>query len=267
MTLEDELNVWLPKWPTCYINGKRINPAQADMVIRRIDAFFQSRGMYEGNLKEWNARVREICRIPKEADFQDEQGANGFSAWWNACNVWAEKWGVLQLSDDNYLSTRRISTSYVGGAHGWLDYDGEIYWCQTIGKYPSAKEIYEELTVLAGAFQFLDLGVTLYSEESGNPSPHDAVISYQVREGEVTVVDPKTRNVHEQYGFAHPVKVRESEQQMIMNLFDRRCEIGCSEERLYQWAHLIYGAEDNARLNESNNSMCEVPVLREASSN
>lgn len=237
------MGLGLPKWPACFITGRRVTEHQASDIIRKTDAFFLNLGFYGGNLTEWNEQVRKICRIPCKEGFENENGEVNYNDYYDAARAWGRNWGILRLQD-NYINNAWISSAYIGGAHGWVDFKGNIYYNKNIGKYPEVEEVFQELKVIAEAFPYLDLGVTLYDKEYCDVQAGDEVVSFQVLRGEVVLIDPKVTNVHQAYGLSRPVHNSSTTMQEALNLYDRRCEIGVSCEQLKLWTQQAFGDKD-----------------------
>jgi hypothetical protein len=61
--------------------------------------------------------------------------------------------GGLEL---NWLGNHQIGSSYIGGAHGWVDWDGKVgCGSYNLGKYPSMDEVTEDLTLIAARWPSL----------------------------------------------------------------------------------------------------------------
>ena len=117
-----------------------------------------------------------------------------YQAYWEREEEWREAWGIVP---SGYITNAWISCSFIGGPHGWCHPDGTIEYTNNVGKWPSVDEIYNEWYTVAQAFPFLELEVTLMSEEEGcGGSP---VVSYLARDGRVEVVDPDIRDIYREF--------------------------------------------------------------------
>ena len=188
-TREELLNLSLPKWPQCIITGTKIPEEQALEIIRRTDYFFTSTN---GNDKR---KVNVITNILKIPDYRKLKDNSEYRAYHTASKQWKENWGLIELG---YLYNDWILCDCIQGCQGWCNPDGTIDYHYNIGKWPECKEVLEELECIAKEWSFLELECTLmdgeYCDEDTSP-----VISFLVRGGEVEVVDPKDRNVHEEF--------------------------------------------------------------------
>jgi hypothetical protein len=128
-----------------------------------------------------------------------EIGAKEFDKWgepdFQVQNALKQEFGVLDLE---YLCNRRIVSSWIGGPHGWCNWNGMIF-CNNynIGKWPSAIEVLNEWKVIAKAFPYLSLRCQLFNaecseeREPGDDRPIEAVVEYTVKNGKVRCGTPK----------------------------------------------------------------------------
>jgi len=90
-----------------------------------------------------------------------------------------------------FLLNQRIVSAYIGGPHGWCDWDGTV-GCDSynIGKWPSIEEVYNEWKLIAATFPYLELNCRLFSGETceENIVP---VVEFTVNDGKVVVTEPK----------------------------------------------------------------------------
>lgn len=198
--LEEALNTGLPKWPQCIIYGEQVSREVAFEVIRRTDAFFTLG--YDGNDREFIRAARRAVRMPLEKDYYDPYDVDkdhlhdGYENHRNAMIAWRKKWGCVPLE---YLHNSWISSSWIGGPNGWMHKDGEISYMNNIGKWPEAKEVWEELCMIAGEFPTLRFFCTLCNAEEDEESDGDfvakSILSFKVWDGEVTAIEPIPRNI------------------------------------------------------------------------
>ena len=79
-----------------------------------------------------------------------------------------EKYGLLADSSGfsrlEFFSNWKIFSDSKWGAHGWVDWDGQVF-CNSwdIGKYPTEDLIQEEWELISSCFPFLDLTFLVYS--------------------------------------------------------------------------------------------------------
>lgn len=151
MTKEEAFKKELTKYPLCVITGEKVKQEQAFEIIRRTDNFFQS-SLSDG---EKNEKYARICKMPIYEEFQSD------NLYYKASDEFEEKWGVIPLE---YLYSFWIDQWWYSQRHGWCHPDGTISYCLPIGKYPTVKEIYDELSSIAEAFEFLNMTCTLVND-------------------------------------------------------------------------------------------------------
>ncbi len=94
-----------------------------------------------------------------------------------------------------YLTNSRIATSYVGGSHGWMDWNGTIE-CGSfnIGKWPSTSDVLLDLKKIALVWPSLSMRCQLLNHESGYPNDPDLfsgpVIEFVMKDGDVQAYRP-----------------------------------------------------------------------------
>lgn len=182
----------LPKWPQMVVTGKRLREDFALEVIRRTDSWFVSG--YGCNDHEGDRRLAQRFRMPHYHDYA-EQRPEGFDwrACWDRCDRWKKAWGAIETQ---YVHNAWIGSSFIHGPHGWCHPDGEIYNIDNVGKWPSVEEIRDDWQLLATAFPFLDLTVTLMSgeecEDDVTPIVAICVLDGQVRLMEPTIGDHRS---------------------------------------------------------------------------
>ena len=173
----------LPKWPCLIVTGKKVTEEQAAEIIIRTNRWHG----YTGNDDQWNKIISEATGIKLDkyecADFDSVES-------------FKEEYNVLDLG---YLHTYCISTSYVGGPHGWCNWFGNIFSnSHNIGKWPNAEEILEEWSIIADAFPYLDLRSQLYSGEQCEENTYP-VVEYVVKDGKAIIQDPTFDNIRPVY--------------------------------------------------------------------
>lgn len=163
----------LTKWPRLLVIGNPITREQANEILIRTDDWWIST-----NDREWKRSVESLL-----AEF----GRPSDESKWNEQEAWNESIGVLDLS---YLHNQRIASSWIGGSHGWCDWDGTIQSRNyNIGKWPSAEEVTLDWEKIASAFPYLDLRAQLVPDEGEALKP---AIEWHVSSGKVEVVDEPT---------------------------------------------------------------------------
>jgi hypothetical protein len=162
-------SVNLPKWPALIVMGEAITEDQALEIIFRTS----STHLYT-NDRDFRHQIRSFFGIEKDSWDYHEKTSAAFHT----------------IDGLEYLENHQLISSWVGGKHGWCNWDGEIFAnTYNIGKYPSAREVYNEWIILAEAFSFLNLRCQLMGGEVGdeNTSPQ---IEYIVKKGTVKAMAP-----------------------------------------------------------------------------
>ena len=231
----------LPKWPQHYVTGQTLQPELAKEIIRRTDSFFA--GGHGGNNHDYDRWVRKMLGmpcdwldLPKDPDPKTEPDA--FRAFYQKRRVeedaFRRRWHTISTQ---YVHNSWVSCAFVGGPYGWCHPDGEIGFIDNVGKWPSVRDVFSDWTVLAEAFPFLNIGVTLfYGEECEEDKAK--VVSFRVLNGLVEVVDPKEVDVHA----GHPKARRradssnDSTQDFIKDYSNPRREQGLPDEWIEEWA-------------------------------
>ena len=173
----------LTKWPRLLVTGEPVTREQANQILIRTDDWYMT-----VNDRAWEDVVNQIAReygMPKEP----QRGSN-IAVWtdhYQAVSAWRNALGILEL---DYLDNRRIASSWIGGPHGWCDWDGRI-GCSNynIGKWPSVEEVTEDWTAIAAAFPYLDLHAQLVTDEGEG----EVAATWAVRDGKAALVEPVGR--------------------------------------------------------------------------
>lgn len=181
MITYNQTNDIVNKWPALVVCGKSVTKEQAAEILIRTDGSLPN-FHYSSNDKPFECELMKLFGMPdKEEDLKNFQ------------ECWAredELRARLNKLDLQYLCNSQIVSSYIGGPHGWCNWEGSIFTnTYNIGKWPSVEEVAEEWDAIATAFPFLDLTCQLYSkeqcEEDGEPN-----IEFRVVDGNVTVQNP-----------------------------------------------------------------------------
>lgn len=166
----------LPKWPEMRTTGEKITPKQARNIIMKTDRSFS---YLNCNDKEWVKTVAEILGLKFAGKYPNIN--------WDDLDRIRDEFGHLRLG---YISNDRIMTSYIGGPHGWVDWDGNIGEAgHNIGKWPSGEEVLNDWSKIAAQFPFLNMRCQLFDKEGceDNTIP---LIEYVINRGVVEVVEP-----------------------------------------------------------------------------
>jgi hypothetical protein len=202
----------LTKWPRLIVVPEKPEPVtrqQANEILLRTN------GPYFGtNDQAWEKAVADVLGIEMV-----QREAGGYRYWdmsFTAADAWYKSIGGVDL---HYLLNSRITSAWIGGPHGWLDWDGTI-GCSTwnIGKWPSREEVTEEWQAIAAAFPYLDLHAQLITDEGEG----EVAAQWRVVDGKAALVEPIDR-----------FRVRElGEMDALIRVIGRGGERGVSLERL-----------------------------------
>lgn len=164
----------LPKWPAMVVIGERVTKKQAAEILVKTD-FHAPDFHYAGNDDQHALELNNIFGIPSFKLENDQ--------YQQLTDLRKE----MEKLDLYYLANDQIVTSYIGGPHGWCDWNGNIF-CNTfnIGKWPGVGGVADEWEKIAQAFPFLTLRCQLFNEETcGNNL--EPVVDYAVENGDVVV--------------------------------------------------------------------------------
>lgn len=195
LTVEQLEKIYLPKWPGCDVDGKPVSVEQAREILVRTGGthFFSNDHQLESDIK---SIFYSAIPHPEWGDRWWEKSEEDFREYYSRKEEYAMEMGVLGLE---YLTNDRVCSSYVFGPNGWCNWDGVIHQRnKNIGKWPSAREVFNEWGEIAKAFPFLELTCRLLSHEAGyhKEEPKIAVV-YEVANGEVKARMPQASDYGE----------------------------------------------------------------------
>jgi hypothetical protein len=149
--------------------GQSVTKEQASEIIVRTNRF-----LCVCNDREWNQQVNDVIGLDLPQQLLH-------------CE---ERLGILRL---DFLVNSQIMSSWVGGAHGWVDWNGNVR-CNSfnIGKWPSVDEVFHEWSAIAETFPFLKLRCQLWSGEISEKEIQP-LVEFQVEGGAVTISLPRER--------------------------------------------------------------------------
>jgi hypothetical protein len=187
---EELFNKGLPKWPALIVVGKPVTEQQAMAINIMTDRF-----SFCSNDREFEKQIHGIIYDVEASwsdlsdSLQEKHGLTGFNDVWDLKERMVSKYGPLDLT---YLSNSRIVSSWIGGPHGWCNWDGTIGSSNyNIGKYPSVRDVYEDCVKIAEAFHFLEMKVQLMNQEAGEDNiPLEAIVEYSIKNGVVDMYEP-----------------------------------------------------------------------------
>jgi hypothetical protein len=254
VTLDDLLARALPKWPQMRVAGEPVTVEQAKEIIRRTDSFF---AYQSGNDGEWIESVSRALRMPPSWRHRESQSEEErlrlCRIEWSYRDRWRKAWGCL---DQNYVYNDWLSSSYMGGPHGWVHPSGLIGYLDNVGKWPSCGDLFEEWKLIATTWPFLKLGVTLMSGESCEDEVKP-IISFAVADGKVEVVDPAERDVLADYVQLAPRNFNDDVEWTI-TMSPREREHGIPGAWIEEWAPLAQRLMDEDYITTFGKRLSEV---------
>lgn len=198
--MEKYFNISLPKWPALVVKGKPVTKEQAMEILIRTDNLY-----FSANDREFESKLKEIFYeldwVDRTYGAEDEAIKRKLNLDPAVKHIWNEVWDYKEQKAKDikhislgYLSNSQIISSWIGGPHGWCDWDGNINASNyNIGKWPSVEEVYNEWTQIAQAFPYLDLKAQLFNHEASSPEMSDnpgPVIEFTVKNGKVEMSIP-----------------------------------------------------------------------------
>lgn len=179
LTREQVAQISLPKWPALTVVGEKVTPEQAMQIIIRTNGGV----WFSSNDKEFTRDLYKALGV--------ETDESGHPRDYTALDAVEERYQII--SPLEYLCNQQIVSAFIGGPHGWCNWNGDIF-CNSynIGKWPDAEVVLNEWAKIAEAFPFLSLKSQLFSGEVGDPdSVVVPVVEFQVSHGEVTAFLPE----------------------------------------------------------------------------
>lgn len=212
----------LIKWPAMVVQGQKVSREMAADILIRTDSNLPD-FTYAGNDRAFRKALNALFGIPDGVPDDDWKGH------WDRLDYLKKKTGRIDLS---YLSNNRIVSSWVGGPHGWINWDGSIFSNNSnIGKWPSVSEVAADWAVIAATWPELDLVCQLYQEETGHDGDNEPVVEFVVKNAHVLVRAP-------QETLAPPVDTMFTD---IMGLFSPMRERGIDIPNLRHELKRLYG--------------------------
>lgn len=210
------------KWPRLLVVGQPVTPEQADDILIRTNRW----GWISTNDRQWEQIIDivafQITGRPMRPNSQwlttaaERTEAN--RTYHEKTRAWEERHGILRL---NYLSNAQIASAWIGGPHGWCDWNGQI-GCDNynLGKWPSDDDITEDWTAIAEAFPYLDLTAQCLEDEGEG----DPAAQWRVHAGTVEYNPEPTERI--------TTPTNTALDYFMDTLEDGRSECGVSEGRL-----------------------------------
>lgn len=198
LTRLDEIGE-IEKWTGCLIQGNRLSKAWTERLCLQtsgFDLFTNSQLLlkeyydalaipYDSNGNTYSRDFR--CHAK---DYKDAQKLN------KACGV---------MKDIRYLSNSCICSASLGNQN-WVQWDGSIKKCGNLGKYPTARNIYDEWCVIAKRFPILNIICQLLDGELSydNLDELNPIVQFNIHDGKVDIqfndikkLDLKHSNVYD----------------------------------------------------------------------
>ena len=177
------------KWPCCIVTGREVSDSQAMEMIWRLDNSMNSSYMeYMGNDTDFRNWFKKIMNAPTDkVDYGNTQGEdlrNAINTHYENCRKMNQ---ILGLIETNYFNTSWICSSYIYGPHGWIHPNGYIGFSDNIGKWPTVEEVWDDWEIIAKAFPFLNVDVTIMDGEDGYY--HNSVFSLHIEQGKISAYD------------------------------------------------------------------------------
>lgn len=205
----------MTKWPRLVMVPEKghetVTREQASEILLRTDGSY-----FAVNDREWPKMVADLLGIPTVWRAYGDGSGGWHDVPWKGVQAWRESIGALEL---HYVTNSRIMSAWIGGPHGWCDWDGNI-GCGTwnIGKWPEVSEVTEDLEKIAAAFPYLDLHVQCIADEGEG----EVAAQWRVTGGKAALVEP-----------IGPMEVQDiGEETILWRIIGWHAERGVSLERL-----------------------------------
>lgn len=146
------------KWPGLLVVGQSVTRDQAAEILVRTCVWPMN-----SNNKKHDEMFNNLISPPKEF-----------------------KKGLFKINPISlaYLSNDRITTCYIKGPKGWMDWNGRVFTNNyNIGKWPSLQEVTIDWQVIAQNFPFLNLKCQVLDGETCDY--HNPTAEWVVRDGQV----------------------------------------------------------------------------------
>jgi len=210
----------LPKWSGLLVLGEPVSPERAAEILVRTDAL-----QFWSNDREFDADLNEIVyglRVSGNRFYEaalKTWGEMNLGQMWERLDRIDRELGQVEL---NYLRNARIVSTWVGGPHGWCNWDGTVRAANyNIGKKPTVREVYDDWVSIARTFPDLKLRSQLLA--GGDIAGALPVVEFVVDSGRVEMVEPVCR-------------LMDPEPIDFMPFDDPLRERGCTLEQ-FRWAH------------------------------
>ena len=208
--INDLFNQNLPKWPHTIIRGKKVTKEQAKDIIFKTDSYFHDSSAPHSNwnkarveryrkksglylLDEYSELITEAIKTRNEDDAEYSLSDDiNYPKYFDYHDKLLRELGIEKLEHNiDYIRNDLADSSYIGGANGFIDCEGNINYDRNIGKWPSVEEVYDDLVTLAEAFPYLEMYVSIYDIEKcqRDEMPARLVVSFIVKDKKVIISD------------------------------------------------------------------------------
>ncbi|MFD3844762.1 hypothetical protein ACFWVB_02580 [Streptomyces microflavus] len=212
----------LTKWPRLLVTGAPVTPEQADDILIRTACLY----LLDGNDKAWTHTVYAALGLaPGPYSNATSESIRAATA----------ELDVLPLT---LLYTSRIASTWIGGPHGWCNWDGTI-GCSNynLGKWPDRETVLADWDTIAVAFPHLDLTAQLLADE-GEVDDAPVLGQWRVVNGHAAEETPGRRIAP---------KTDLDEADMFNRMFLPGGERGVSEQRLTEAVQRVRTARATLR--------------------
>jgi len=184
--------IYLPKWCHMVVVGESISTEQAaEILIRTADFTFTC------NDTSWRSKLYSVLNIR----FDRTKGYLGTD--YSKIKEVEKSLNVLPLK---LLQNYQIASNYIGGPHGWCNWDGTI-GCHgyNIGNWPTVESVYNEWKLIAKTWPFLKLRCQLWNGENNidydsddsldNYIEQGPVVEFIIEKGCVSLAEPRVLKI------------------------------------------------------------------------
>lgn len=209
MSEEKYFDIDLPKWPELRVEGVTVTRKQAaEVMYRTVGSIDRSTNQSNVGLvltcklmgdRRWADMVQDMPDdvVRSWTELEEVDGAlrkieDRSKVYENYDRLTARELEIGVIQGLEYMVNHRFVSMYIGGPHGWMDWDGTVGTSgYNIGKWPSVQEVKTELDVIAAAFPFLQMRVQLMpGETSENTDDTRPLLQVQVGDGAAVFEDP-----------------------------------------------------------------------------
>ena len=181
------------------VTGEKVTPDQAAEILIRTDGGLPEPSSNTGHFDREVTKLFGVpfsgFRAPRDPmpEGDEARDMDWFNTHWDARRKLRKKLKMLDLS---YLCNDQIVSSWIGGPHGWINWNGEIFSNNhNIGKWPSVECVHQDWKDIAKAFPYLSLTCQLMSGETCEDDK-EPLVEFTVTNGTVSVEACKSGHPH-----------------------------------------------------------------------